>query len=210
MSELDNFQKLLREISERDYDTVILCGDFNCSNMAWGSDSTNKRGSKLYNMVSDLSFSVSSMPDYTRLGNFKQKNSVIDLIISNQSNLIKNISVGPILSDHKFFRANFVFSNNLNSKCTKVTDFHRSWALRSENLTNAINRINFKDIFQGSSLDKLPEILDGSIKNVWDKHGISKFVNKDSRPWFTPEIKQKRRNLRFWERKIKMLKRTGN
>ena len=43
----------------------------------------------------------------------------------------------------------------------------------------------------------------------WIQHGISKFVNKDSRPWFAPIVKYHRRNSRFWAGRIAKMRASG-
>ena len=52
--------------------------------------------------------------------------------------------------------------------------------------------------------------IENFILQGWNQLGISKFIDKNSKPWFNPRIKSLRRKLRMWERRLRRFKTVPN
>ena len=100
--------------------------------------------------------------------------------------------------------------NNFTSQRRKIIDYRRTWENRSEFLINFFENFDYITFFNNNSLDALPSVFDSIIFRAWDNFGIKKFVDKFSKPWFTPQVKANRRTLRYFERQIKRLKKSDS
>ena len=211
INEIYDFENFLSQIDNFDYDYVFICGDFNACHESWGGTSNNCRGNKLYNILLPTNFSTILMPDCTRVGNSSQRDTTIDFMISNCSHNFSNVTVGPQISDHKICSCTFNVSNNESVPQRKrIIDFRRSWDIHKDKILNAFNSFDYDPLFVDHTLDSVANNFDNFITGIWSDLGIIKYVDKFSRPWFTPVVKNFRRLMRFWEKKIKKLKKSDD
>lgn len=97
------------------------------------------------------------------------------------------------IANHFLVSCNIIFSRNGICSGKTIFDFNSP-----------------RDLFFGEKLDHLPSILNEFILRAWDLHAIKKFINGNSRPWYTPKAKLHRRRARYWERQRFRCKRRGS
>ena len=104
-NDLNNSQllELINEVSNSKFSKIIIMGDFNFPNIDWKSEKCeNMNGAAfefLENIKDNFLFQHISMP--TR-GRFGQNPSLLDLILTNEEDLVKDVSINSPLgkSDH--------------------------------------------------------------------------------------------------------------
>jgi endonuclease/exonuclease/phosphatase family metal-dependent hydrolase len=122
--EIDQMEQLLAHLLENSnrWQNIILLGDFNAWNVAWGNRN-NKRGIRLFDAIQKNQFKVEKLPKPTRIGNKNQKNTFVDLVITNRDNGVVDLKVGQKVSDHRLLSFTFTREpKNHNLIITKKED----------------------------------------------------------------------------------------
>lgn len=78
---------------------IIVSGDFNAPDIIWGTEysSQSPASDRLLEIIDDHDLSQHVKKPIRRVRNTQ---NILDLIFSNNSNIIENISVVPGISDH--------------------------------------------------------------------------------------------------------------
>ena len=207
-TEVEQFGNFLSQIGPMKFDFVIVGGDFNAWSPLWGVYD-NIRGRELADVISKHHFVPTRMSSPTRYSSSSQKDTVLDFFVCSPSCTVSNIHVGPQFSDHCIISLNLNFMGGCTNPLRRIYDFRRSWATKSKDLNSYFDSISARDLFLGKTLDELPTIMNDFVLEGWNRFGVSKFVNSDSRPWFTPVAKRHLRRRRYWERQRKRCRRGG-
>ena len=206
--EIDLFDEFLDILCGLGGDCILVTGDFNAHHPAWG-DSTNKRGVDLYATITSHGLAAGKVPQPTRRGDKRQRDTIVDFFITNRVDLLGNTEVCIPISDHFVISNTFRISGQCKIPRRRVYDFYRSWRFRSSHLNQRFDCLDWKNSFLGATFDSIPSILNSLVLGVWDKDGISKFINSNLRPWFSRELKQIRKRCRSLERRYKAMVRSG-
>ena len=201
-TEIPRFLNLLDKILAMPSDLIIITGDFNCRHVSWGDIITNKRGRDLLEGLEARNLFVLHLPGPTRFGHAGQTDSCIDLVITNDPAHFSPVEITTKISDHCAVDCHYIFHRTAGAT-KKVFDFRRTYEKRGNFLRDHFKSVDWRTIYTTNSLDSLSGLFTSVIQNGWEKHGIFKFVNSLSRPWFTPLNKRYIVETRFWERQIK-------
>jgi hypothetical protein len=87
-----------------------LCGDFNAWHIAWG-DISNARGKALLSGLEQRGLGVKKGDEPTRIGQSGQRNSYVDLVISNCCKKLDDVHCGFQISDHVLLNSAFLGTN---------------------------------------------------------------------------------------------------
>ena len=85
-----------------------------------------------------------------------------------------------------------------------------AWTLRRDLIQTCFNDFDLSYFFINFSLDNVFSSIENFILRGWSKFGVSKFIDKHSKPWLNPRIKRLRRKLRLWERRLRRFKMSPN
>ena len=83
---ISDFNKLIREVTDTSYDKVILMGDANAWHPSW-SPHSEKRGTLLAHNLHKHNLHVLPIAGPNRVGHDGQKDTYIDLFITNDENI---------------------------------------------------------------------------------------------------------------------------
>ena len=147
---LQNFEKLLLDISKRKPFMTIILGDFNARSTAWwADDTTNTEGIHLESLTSTHGFhQLISEPTHI----LPNSSSCIDLIFTNQPNLAIDSGVHPSL--HPNCHHQIVFSKfNLKIEYPPpykrlVWDYNKA---KTDSIIKSLKSINWINLFSNKS-----------------------------------------------------------
>ena len=179
-SEIDNFFNHLDKILKMNVDVLIVTGDFNCRNEAWGDVKTNPRGKKLLLGLEIRNLYILQLPGPTRFDHANQTDSYLDLVITNDPSHFSPIELTTRVQDHATVDCNYLFKTGAGA-IRKIFDFRKTYEHRSDILNNHFNSIDWKFLFVGQKVDMLPVIFTDAIQDGWEQNGIYKCVNSNSR-----------------------------
>jgi len=197
--EIDNFLALLDKILLLDYDGLIICGDFNAWHIAWG-DINNKRGRALLQGLNNRGLGVKKGNGPTRYGHDGQRDTYVDLVISNRGSELQEVNCGFQISDHVIINSAYTCTKRKPEQWVKKWDFRRTYEKNLHQLDTFFDEVDWFLLFENQEMEDFPFIFNKKVLEAWEKFGICKMVNSKSRPWFTPEVKKYRCKSRFWER----------
>ena len=101
--------------------------------------------------LGDLGLTVEKLHKPTRCGNTKQKDTYVDLIITNCFDEVEDVKVGVQVSDHCLLSSALIGSKKEKLFKEKI-DFANTYAARSQELENAFENYNWADLFSCGSL----------------------------------------------------------
>lgn len=203
---LAQLSKLVQGSDDFDTDFTIFAGDFNAWHTDWG-DRTDSRGIGLVRLMSEFDFEPLQMPSPTRFGNANQRDTYPDIFFVSQHQPFSGVLVGPRISDHAFCQG--TFSLDLTPlRGHHVFDFHMTYmdTFRMDDIITYFDNLNLYDIYLDSTLDGISEILSQSVLKPWREFGVIKFVNQNSKPWYTKDVKGNASKAGVWERRFRKLK----
>ena len=130
-TELQYFRTLLKNIydSEKTWNNMIIVGDTNAWHHRWDPEIPSKtcgamtRGNLLNKILNEFNLHVLTPRGPTRIGNKNQRNSYVDLFITNDNNLSKlspQIDNSFLISDH---RIQILSINDGKTAKKKIIDF---------------------------------------------------------------------------------------
>ena len=183
----------------------FILGDFNAKCTNWWSNGTNNScGLLLNNLMPTYNYSqVINEPT-----NFEgQKNpSCIDLIFSNQPNLILESGVHPSLTSYCHHQIIFV---KINFKIILPPAYRREiWHFKNARIDliqQSINRFDWEGALGNLDVNKQVEILTETLLNIFRNFIPNEVITCKSRdpPWMTKEIKKAlRRKNRLYKKYI--------
>lgn len=203
-TEIDHFGKLLQKTLENSqYDQVLIMGDANAWHPSW-SPHSNERGVNLAKYIHSNKLHVLPIAGPTRLGHGRQRDSYIDLFITDNDNIA---SMTPYLdyefniSDHRL-QSLEISLGRLERR--RIINFRAT--LKSEamvKINDAIENTDWDSIFKDIPLEEIPDCFNARIEAIWKQYAIYKHVDSQSKPFWTKTIKRKRRLARYWERQLK-------
>jgi hypothetical protein len=203
LRELDNS---LGSVSSRDDKHIVLCGDFNCPDIDWQNltvSGNNDRAvqEELVNIsVSHQLVQMQETP--TRL------DSVLDLVITSNSSLVKSSTTVPGISDHDIVVVDSDTKPHYNrQKPRKTYYFNRSnWQdLRSK--CTDISTVVSKQLDDGHDIHTVWNYFKTSLLQVIENHVPSRYKRKNNAvPWLDRNL---RRMLRRKGRLYTQARKTG-
>ncbi|CAF1132765.1 unnamed protein product, partial [Brachionus calyciflorus] len=112
-----------KEYNERNLNGMLVCGDFNCSNLKWNED-----GDWYFNRISDgeqefldvvnKNFLDQNLSVPTFQLNDQVQKSFLDLVFTESNTKITNLETGPVLGElsrgHLTMTLSYLFKNNKN------------------------------------------------------------------------------------------------
>ena len=199
--EITDFLAFLDKILLLDTDILLVCGDFNSWHVAWG-DRNNRRGEALYKGVIERGLNVERNTGITRVGHRGQRDTYVDLVISNAGSRMSELVNSFQISDHIIISGSVAVARQNQERRVKRWDFRNTYLKYSKELTSFFENLNWRRILSGALLEEIPDIMNRTILAGWELHGIHKWVNANSKPWFSLEVKEWRREARFWERQL--------
>ena len=184
---------------------IHLMGDFNLPEMSWNQENTN---SKLY-FSKSAKLLKNFMEDHL-LSNYvdkpTRKNNILDLFISNNSNLILNCdAIDTSLSDHRIIKLKTAY--NIQSLPNKAKSPILPHSFRSLNfnkadfsqINNHLQNINWEELQSHCSLEEFPELFHLTVLQVCMLYTPI----KNKREKMTNQFVKARNILRRRKRKVK-------
>ena len=199
--EISGFFKLMDKVMKRKCDILIVCGDFNCWNISWG-DRDNSRGIALMKGLRERGLGVKRCAGPTRIGRGGQRDSYVDLVISNDCGNLSDLVNSFQISDHVIVSCTYNVKGDI-SKRRRKWDFRRSYEKFGKEIGRFFDDVDWRSVFNGCHIEDIPSAFNTKVMEGWRKFGVYKWVNSESRPEFTPVCKTLRRQARFWERQYK-------
>ena len=172
---INNLEKLIIDIYSRKADFVLMIGDFNVKFCIWSiNDTTTPEGTQidaitsLYGMKQLISEPAHILQQYS---------SCIDLIFTNQSNIVMDSDVDSSL--HSKCHHQIIYSK-LNLKTEFLPPYTpKSWNYnRAEtDLTNrAIENCDWPSLFLGKNVHQQVEIFNKTLLNIFHNYIPNKFI----------------------------------
>ena len=188
-------------IAENPFCSLFL-GDFNCHNSSWlCTDTTDFQGEELYDILNDNALhQLVSEPTHI-INNSK---TCIDLVITNQRDIIRECSVKPSLDSRCHHLINHIELNTDNPEpppfYRKVWHYGRANKEAIQAAVNSVNWINRLNELSYSP-DKQLDFLDETLLNIFSNFIPSKTirVKPQDPPWYNNNIRDayKRYNRLF-------------
>ena len=180
-------------------DFTVVLGDFNAKSTTWcDKDTTTFEGTRiealtaLYGLHQIISEPTHILPNST---------SCIDLIFSDQPNLIVDSGVHPSLHPNCHHQITFC---KLNLKIFYPPPYKRLvWNYKKANIDcieRAIRAVHWEHLFLNKSVHEQVMILNDTLLNIFSNFVPNKLITIDDKdpPWMTEEIKVKIQ----WKNKI--------
>ena len=171
------------------YDRVIISGDFNAWHPAWGAQEVNKRGSELHQGLTETGFNISYVPSITRAGNDSQKDINVDFFCAS-GDFLSDSFVGPQISDHHIISVRVDLGFSVNTRNLQY-DYRRTYDANHSQLLDYFEGIDWRSLFISHTFDAIPGMFNDLILPGWRLHGVTKWVNQRSRPWYSVSKKLK-------------------
>ena len=209
---LDDVESMISNIKKLKPHCLVITGDFNCrSSTCWSEDNENSEGIELDDLLDSLNMSqVINQPTHVR----QNTHSCIDLIITDQPNLIVDSGVHPSL--HQNCQHDIIYGVD-NLQIPSPPTFKRSvWKYHEANvelLKSDLNSVNwdgelrYLDSTEATAwfTNKLLSIVSAHIPNAEILCGA-----KDT-PWITKRVKDAiRRKHRIYKKTSKMVETLEN
>ncbi len=125
---------------------TIIAGDFNYPGIEWCNNTpSHQNGQNVFlNYMNDAGF--------TQLVTFPTRNNnTLDLLLTNEVNLVQNVELGPKLSDHESITATI----NILSTVVRKTSFRDYKRANFDAANNAIQALNWNAIFHNKQPDQM-------------------------------------------------------
>ena len=204
---INNFEKLIIDIYSRKADFVLMIGDFNAKSCNWSiNDTTTPEGAQL-DSITSLYGMKQLISEPTHI--LQQSSSCIDLIFTNQPNIVMDSGVDSSLH-HKCHHQ--IIYSKLNFKIEYPHQYIRKlWNYnRAEtDLSNVQSKTVIGQVyFLGKNVHQEVEIFIKTLLNIFHSYIPNKFIScrgKDP-PWINEEIKYliHRKNIRDKENLVEL------
>ena len=189
---LSKFEKVLSDTTFCNSLFTIILGDFNArSSVWWTRDKTTIEGTQLESLTSVYGFhQLISQPTHL----LPQTSSCIDLIFTDQPNLIVDSGVHPSLHSNCHHQITYC-KINLNIEYPPpyeglVWDYNRA---NVDGIKNSIESVNWEVMFNNKSVHKQKSIFNEILMNIFSNFTPDKLVSFDDRdvPWMNDFVKSK-------------------
>ena len=168
---------------------IIVSGDFNAPDISWDTEysSQSPASDRLFEIIDDHDLSQ-HVKDPTRRDRNTQ--NILDLILSNNSNMIENVSVVPGVSDHD------IVLFTVNTSCRRRKNVKRKIFIRKkadstrikEELTNLSLHMDTRGF---NSIDDKWSFFEDNIHRIMDSCIPSKWTSsRYNLPWFNHSLKR--------------------
>ena len=191
---IENFDSLLDEIEDENPHCKIMIGDYNshCNDL-YSKDKTDKYGADMHKLFRHHNMSqLVNQPTYRNSSGAK---TCIDLLATDQPNLVLSNEIHPSLHNKCHHDVNFV---KMNLKCPPPPSYERRvWHYARANMTNIHRSLNNYDWDQNLDLnleqfpEKQAELFHQVLLNV-SKNFIpseNKIINPKDPPWINKNLK---------------------
>ena len=189
---MSKFEKVLSDTTFCNSLFTIILGDFNArSSVWWTRDKTTIEGTQLESLTSVYGFhQLISQPTHL----LPQTSSCIDLIFTDQPNLIVDSGVHPSLHSNCHHQITYC-KINLNIEYPPpyerlVWDYNRA---NVEGIKKSIESVNWEMMFNNKSVHKQVSIFNEILMNIFSNFTPNKFVTFDDRYplWINDFVKSK-------------------
>ena len=186
----NNLEKLITDIYSRKADFVMMIGDFNAKSYNWSiNDTTTPEGSQL-DSIASLYGMKELISEPTHIS--QQSSSCIDLIFTNQPNIVMDSGVDSSLKlkcHHQiiYSKRNLIIEYPP-PYIRKVWNYNRA---ETYLINHAIENCDWPILFLGKYVHQQVEVFNKALLNIFHNYIPNKFIlcdDKDS-PWINEEIK---------------------
>ena len=206
---MENFNKSCENIKNEDPFCCLILGDLNShQNNWWGGDVDDNAGNLLSDILyNNMLFQLVNEPTHI----INESRSCIDLVISDQPNIINNCSIYPSLSKRCHHQINHV---ELNIGIPAIPPYTRKlWHFDRANIVSirkSLNSVRWSNELRAreNNPDLQVSFLTETILNI-----CSNFIPNETRkikpkrpPWYTRNIEH---SLRIYKKKYKVFKNRG-
>ena len=187
---LNNLNLTLESVIQRNPFLTVVIGDFNARSSKWWShDKTTQEGIRLEKLFSQYALSqVINKPTH-----FSQNsNSCIDLLFTNQNNLITDSGVHPSLHSNCHHQ---IIYGKFNLRVFYPPPYERHvWHYEHANvdmISKAIERFDWDNAFLGKNVNEKASILTKTILNIMSNYIPNEIITIDDKdpPWVNNKIK---------------------
>ena len=166
---------------------IIVSGDFNAPDISWDTEypSQSPASGRLLEIIDDHDRSQ-HVKEPTRRDRNTQ--NILDLILSNNPNIIENVSVVPGISDHD------IVLFTVNTSCRRKKNVQRKIYIRKKSDSTRIkekltNLSLYMDTRRFNSIDDKWSYLEDNIHRIMDSCIPSKWTSsRYNLPWFNPQV----------------------
>ena len=179
---------------------IIVSGDFNAPDISWDTEysSQSPASGRLLEIIDDHDLSQ-HVKEPTRRDRNTQ--NILDLILSNNSNIIENVSVVPGISDHD------IVLFTVNTSCRRKKNVKRKIFIRkkadSTRIKEELTKLSFyMDTRDFNSIDDKWSCFEDNIHRIMDSCIPSKWTSsRYNLPWFNHSLKRlTRRKQRLYNK----------
>ena len=187
---LNNLNLTLESVIQRNPFLTVVIGHFNARSSKWWShDKTTQEGIRLEKLFSQYALSqVVNKPTHF----FQNFNSCIDLLFTNQNNLITDSGVHPSLRSNCHHQ---IIYGKFNLKVFYPPPYERNvWYYEHANvvmISKAIERFDWDNAFLGKNVNEKVSILTKTILNIMSNYIPNEIITIDDKdpPWVNNKIK---------------------
>ena len=177
---INNFEKLIIDIYSRKADFVLMIGDFNAKSCNWSiNDTTTPEGAQL-DSITSLYGMKQLISEPTHI--LQQSSSCIDLIFTNQPNIVMDSGVDSSL--HPKCHHQIIYSK-LNLKIEypppyirKIWNYNRA---ETDLINRAIENCDWPSLFLGKNVHQQVEIFNKTLLNIFHNYIPNKFILCDNK-----------------------------
>lgn len=191
---------LITEAGERKYSHLVIMGDFNFKNIDWNANATDYKNKNEYKFVETVrdNYLFQHVKEPTRI-RVNQEPSVLDLIFTNEENMVENLTVTSALgkSDHGCVKFNFVCKSDKPNHTNRKMMYNRG---NYEKIREELE-INWELLLNGDVDENYNRFVE-KILNAADNHiPVRKSAEKQyKQPLDGSIVKAIHRKHRCWKR----------
>ena len=186
----NNLENLIIDICSRKADFVLMIGDFNAKSSSWSTNNTTTPEGAQLDSITSLYGMKQLISEPTHI--LQQSSSCIDLIFTNQPNIVMDSGVDSSL--HSKCHHQIIYSK-LNLKIEysppyicKIWNYNRA---ETDLINRTIENCDWPSLFLGKNVHQQVEIFNKTLLNIFHNYIPSKFILCDGKdpPWINEEIK---------------------
>lgn len=201
LSDIKDFCSSLQSILEaamkrKRFELTVIVGDFNAKNCDWQAGGiTDQAGTALSDLCLTLSM-TQLVRENTRQGNSGLPESLLDLVITDRPDLVRNVGVLPPIgsSDHCLVLTKLLPKQLLPAKKTLHEHFdygNARWDEMNQSLLNTDWHSELHGIDIDTMVRRFSEILSQAVEEYIPK--VRYFVRPGNKPWYTPHLHRLKR-----------------
>ena len=181
---------MLSDINSSNPHFSVILGDFNASSNNWWQGDSQSIGGSRIDYLTTYGFQQ-SIPEPTPI--LKNSSSCIDLIFTDQPNLVTNSGTHPSLHPN----CHHITFCKINLKITYPPPYRRLvWDFKRANISSirkVIKMVDWQFMFLNKNTNEQIVICNDILMNIFSNYILNKYVTIDDRdpPWMTEKIKNK-------------------